>query len=692
MKKFLLSGLACAGLIVATPDTVLAHGGQYRGPGDVVPPNPGGGGGRTPGPSGPSTPGPGGPSTPGPAGPSTPGPAGPGTGGPAGPGPAGGPATGGGIEIGDDLTRWQFWWEFNKDPFINLKQAIHAGGVTTNSDQFFMGAGRQDLAKDTQKPTDAQILDQILPALQRAMESTDQKDITSSCMVAMAKIGKNTEQINILDIFRSKLTANEQEVRETAALAMGLSQMTEAVPDLVELVKDSAAGRKLVGSSEVDDRTRTFAAYGLGLVGWATSNSDVKRQGFTALQPILEDDSITDRNIRVAAINAIALLKPDMSDDGKLLGECLDALDKYWDKDLGVGEQLIQAHVPPAIAKLYENVDVEADTESAKKFAARLEKYKESWLKELEGKTKKKNDTIVQSAVVALGRTAKPNDESAPKLDQRISKALLEYFQKGKDKQAQFFSLMALGQIGGEGNRLALLEAMRKGNKADEKPWAALSLGVLTFKSYEKDRVGSTVDTMVGERLLAEIKDVKNPETLSGLAIALGLTGYLDAADTLRALLEDKKSQDEVAGYICIGLALMNDQRALTQIRELVETSVRRPIRLQQAAIALGKLGDKEAAKVLVEQMTEDSMNLAKMSAIASALGFIGDRRSIDPLVTMLFDEGLTDLSRAFAAVALGGVADKELLPWNSKIGTNMNYRAAVETLTNKVNGILDII
>jgi hypothetical protein len=58
----------------------------------------------------------------------------------------------------------------------------------------------------------------------------------------------------------------------------------------------------------------------------------------------------------------------------------------------------------------------------------------------------------------------------------------------------------------------------------------------------------------------------------------------------------------------------------------------------------------------------------------------------------MLFDEGLTDISRAFAAVALGGVADKEMLPWNSKIGVNMNYRASVETLTNQVSGILDIL
>ena len=119
MKKLILTGLS-AGLVALLTAPALAHGGQYRGPGDVVPPAPGGGGGRTPGAAGPTTGGPSGPATPGPSNPSTPGPTGPGTGGPAGPAGPKGPTTGGGIQLTDDLTRWEFWWEFNKDPFINL--------------------------------------------------------------------------------------------------------------------------------------------------------------------------------------------------------------------------------------------------------------------------------------------------------------------------------------------------------------------------------------------------------------------------------------------------------------------------------------------------------------------------------------------------------------------------------------------
>ena len=140
MKNFLLSGLTIAAIAAMLPETALAHGGQYRGPGDVVPPGPGGGGGGGGRPSGPTTGGPSGPSAPAPSGPATGGPAGPSTGGPAGPAGGRGPTTGGrGAQLSSDLTRWNFWWEFNKDPFIRLRDAINSGGPQTGSDDFYLG-------------------------------------------------------------------------------------------------------------------------------------------------------------------------------------------------------------------------------------------------------------------------------------------------------------------------------------------------------------------------------------------------------------------------------------------------------------------------------------------------------------------------------------------------------------------------
>ena len=343
MKKLVLAGLTCAGLVALLPQTGLAHGGQYRGPGDVTPPNPGGGRGSG-GPSGPTTGGPAGPSTPGPGGPATPGPAGPATGGPAAPGAGGGPKTGGrGITLEDDLTRWEFWWEVNKDPFIRLKDAIHAGGIQTGSDEFFLGATKRVDAKDSLKPTEEDILKDILPALKKAIDSTKQRDINSSCMVAMAKTGKEpAADWKLLDVFSERLKENDQEIREVAALAIGIAAISkdENVTLLKNLALDNEAGRKACARADVDERTRAFAAYGLGLIAYATPAVDGKAKIFETLKSLVNDDKLSSRNIKVAAVNAIGLLNvKDAGDAEKSLTlDAVNCLEKYYAQALGAGE------------------------------------------------------------------------------------------------------------------------------------------------------------------------------------------------------------------------------------------------------------------------------------------------------------------------------------------------------------------
>lgn len=692
MKKFVLSGLCCAGLIALLPETGWAHGGQYRGPGDVVPPSPGGGRGSG-GPSGPTTGGPAGPGAPAPSGPSTPGSSGPSTGGPSGPsGGGGGGTTGGrGGTVGDDLTRWEFWWEFNKDPFIRLRDAIHEGGPQTGSDDFYLGGTKRSEARDSLRPTQEQIMGEVLPALKKAIDSTEQRDINSSCMVAMAKIGKDHQDFKLLDVFKPRMRKPDQEVRETAALALGIAAtgLEEDVRLLLGLALDKDAGREASGGRAVDDRTRSFATYGLGLTAYQTTNIELKARIFEACKQLLEDKNIVNRNQKVAAIQAISLLNLGGSSDAEktLMADALKCLDAYYALNLGVGEQLIQAHVPTSVAKL-----IGRNHEKS-------EHYKAVYAAELaeKGPVKRTNINIAQSCVLALGQLVRPYDEKDEKKnpDAKYCQQLLTTYHEHKDMQTRFFSILALGQIGGELNRTTLLKEFDKGTKTQEKPWCALGLGVYSFFKYEaakKANNPSEPDQMIGETLFEELKRAKEPGLQSALAIALGLNQYKDAADTMRSLLLANEAKEEMAGYLCIGLALMNDSRSKEDIGTVVSRSARRPGLLQQAAVALGKLGDKGVADRLQAMMTEGEPNLAKLSAIASALGFIGDQRTIAPLKKMLFDDKLGDLSRAFAAVALGGVADREPLPWNSKVGENVNYRASVETLTNQSTGILDIL
>ena len=204
--------------------TLHAHGGQYRGPGDLVPPGGGRGGPSTGRPSGPS-----GPTTGSPRGPSAPTPQGPATGGPSSPrGPSTGgrgPTTGrGGYRPMTDLTGWQFWWEFNKDPFIRLRDEIHKGAPQTGDDNFYLGSTRKSASRNYLEPTREDKLN-ILATLKRAMDATNNRDIITSCMIAMAKIGVNHPDFKLLDVFKPHLASNNQEIRETAALAIGIAAL-----------------------------------------------------------------------------------------------------------------------------------------------------------------------------------------------------------------------------------------------------------------------------------------------------------------------------------------------------------------------------------------------------------------------------------------------------------------------------------
>jgi HEAT repeat protein len=580
-----------------------------------------------------------------------------------------------GYALDADASQWQIWWAFNSDPLIRLKDAVHTGVLIPGA-----------MPAPVLKPTNAQILGEVLPALRKMLDS-GQRDMVSAALIALGKVGRDHRDFKILDLMAETLRSGDQEIRETGALAMGISRMPQAVDRyLVDLVLDNERGHRLVGRALVNHRTRAFAAYALGLIAFS-GDVTVKRRCFEVLRSVLEDPDLVSRDLKVAAIEAIGLLEPNAEESAqkRLLDESLHALETYYRKHLGVGDQLIQAHVPPAIARLLGREGP----------AVLVQYYAGLFLDDLTGKeTDRNSNDIRRSAVLALGQLAPPND--GDEASAVYSRALLEAFAKNRDRQARYFSLIALGQIGGVENRKALVEIFTKANDSLEKSWAALALGIHARNAYEmveRHGLDPDVDQLIGRTLHGALLARKNPEVVSAVAIALGLSRYTDAADDLRDLLYQHSHQDDLAGYLCVGLGLMGDTRSNKDITDLVTRSVRRPELLRQGAVALGMLGDKAVADLLQTMLVQGGQNLATMSAVASAMGLVGDRRSIAPLVETMFDESLTDLSRAFAGVALGGVADKEPLPWNSRLAAHGNYRASVETLTTlSGTGILDIL
>jgi HEAT repeat protein len=697
MKKLLLVSALAAGATFGLHELTFSHGGTYRGPGDTVPPGAGGAGGgsgpATPGPSGPGTPGPGGPMTPGPVGPATPG---------AGPGTPGGPATGGGSG-GPDLTAWTFWWEFNKEPYLDLKAAIHEGGTVTGSDSWFIGKGDKTQAKDSLRPSEEQIRQRVVPALINALQTETNNDILTGCMVALAKIGDEKDESGTSkfeEAIRPLLKNKVQEIAETAAVALGILANDNSVSTLTSLLQDNAEGRALVGGGEVSLRTRAFAAYGLSLIGARTAHESTRQTIIEKLIQVLESDNSPNRDIKVSCLIALGLVPLEQvradapaAAEGKeapapvahtsRVGQ-IEYLMRYFADQQN--HYLVRAHAPAAMARLIEGLPAE-DHEAYK------QRVSELLLAGFDKKSKEQTE-VIQSCILALGQIG---DNDADKLDDAIRVALMEVPKDQSDQQARNFSLIALAQTGGrpgagepgkkEDTAKYLVSTLEKG-KGPLQPWAGLAVGVYGRALTDN---GQPAPAEAASALRAQLSAEKGTDKLPAYAVGAGILKDLESKEILIGKLSTIKDTD-TRGYLAVGLGLMNAREAIQPIQTIITESKYQPELLKQAAIALGLLGDKELVPDLIK-MLEESKALSTQAALASALGSIGDSRSIDPLVAMLENKSLPDGARGFAAVALGIVADKEALPWNSKISVGLNYRASTSTLNDQEGtGILNIL
>ena len=702
-NPLLFTGVFAASL--ALPSLSFAHGGTYRGPQDTVPPSGGGGsqGGGVP------TPGPVGPGVPG-GGRQTPGAVTPGQ--PAGD-PAGGRRNTGGDGAGADLTGWEYWWAFNRDPFLNLKSHIASLGVQTGSEEHYLGRGESVQSRDMLRVSEQKVRGDIVPRLLAALKSESSNDVQSSCMIALAKIGEAKGEDGkspIAEAIRPLLIDKSQEVSETAAVALGILADKANIGLLTAVLENDDARMRSLGVGQIGDvsvRTRAFAAYGLGLIGYKASATD-RVQILATLRKILDGEGkrMAQRDIQVACLTAVGLMPlahsaTDLEGiDGvnttpnsmETLQEQLRYLLAYYADESN--NHLIRAHAPTAMARLLSVSDSAAVANLREEVAGILSK----------SLTRESKDTnaIQQSCVLALGMIGDCDEDA---VDKSIRAKLMGVKDELMDQQVRNFALIALAQASGrpgtglgdpidgvntknkrENSRSFLLAQLGQGKSAVY-PWSGMALAVME-RGLDDARLASSPE--VKQALQSALEQAGSPSHQGAFAIACGLVRDPAAKDVLLRNLERVRDV-EARGYTAVGLGLLGDRSALPAIQEVVRKSKYQAPLLKSAAIGLGLLGDKDLVEELVV-MLKGATGLSSQAAISSALGFIGDSRSVDPLIEMMQDQEVTALARAFAAVALGIISDKEPLPWNSKIAVGSNYHANTETLTNQTSGILDIL
>lgn len=587
---------------------------------------------------------------------------------------------------------WSDWWRINCFRYLELKREFEEWAPTPGEPA--RQAGRRTWWSPSHFARDG-VLQDILPALLRALDGAPPEETTVSvaALMAMAKLGEEPADVRFLDVCQERLATGVQEVQETAALALGVvgwPGFVRATMDraklLCGLALDDESGRAAVGLASVGDRTRAFAAYGLGQLANKAPEVQVQQLVLATLKHLLEDAQPASQDVRVAAIHGLSLLQVDGDDEVRqsLLAEAVEALRNYYLLPLTEEQELVQAHCPTAIAKLI-------GREHA--LAAR---YRELFALGLagDGEPKRAGTYIARSCALALGRLCCPNEDEGSR-DARFSWLLLGQCRDAPDEGTRCYAALALGEIGGAQNRSGLLELLRV-LKGQPKAWCALALGTTTLQEYRKqekqDALRFVRDKVVGEALFAEFGHTEDPSLLGALAIALGLCRHVEAAPRLREMLHQTPRHEDLVGDLCIGLALMNDFDAIDDIRLVVARADRQPHVLEPAAIALSRLGDRKLTVDLMRRLGTRDVDSACALAVATAIGWHGDADSIKPLRDMLVDDERDASVRAAAALALGIMADKEILPWNNRYAMGTNVSAATDALTNsRLTGILDL-
>jgi HEAT repeat protein len=661
--------------------TARAHGGAYRGPGDVSPPS---GGGAAPASGSDAR---GATSTP-----TGPGPAAPRTGANA---PAAVPTVTGSAIAEPDASVWQLWWGYNNAAYLDVKGAVHSSDLLQGSTAFFLGRRPADRTSDRLIPSREVIAGRVVPALERVLDEERDADMVTGALIALAKIGeipgRSPTSASLIARF---LSDDNQEIAETAAVSLGILADQGSVPTLKALLFDRPAARELIDETEVPWRTRAFAAYGLGLIGNQVEDETLREEIVRTLASAVTTGSVLELatpDVAVACLSAIGLVPLSADDAGGAggIGASGRARQIDWLLELGRRGDLddrVRAHLPTAVARLL------VDTPPAWTLERRVA---QAWIEDLSDRSETPR-VVQQSSVLALGRLGDPGDTPT---DRAVHAALVHASLTSRNVEVRRFALIALAQVGaraGESEseravfteiREHLTQRLRKGH-GGERAWAALALGVLGRDGVQADaRTENEIDAL----LLDALERARAPRDVGACAIACGIRGQDGASTALLAKLDEVRD-DEARGYVTLALGMTGAVEALEPIQDLVRASKYRPALLRQAAISLGLLGDKDIVPELIE-MLERASSLSAQASIAHGLGAVGDARSIDPLIEMLGDPDVTPRARAFAAVALGIVSDKESEPWNAKLSIGVNYRANTTTLTDgRGAGILEIL
>jgi len=522
----------------------------------------------------------------------------------------------------EGFERWEFWWEYNREPFLNIKENLAQKEQISGSADWLLGRKKKEDASASQRPTLNAIKKDLLPTL---MEACDDSffDVRAAAVIALGKAGDKEVLPKLVDM----LADSNKQVSESAALAIGILGEPDGLPVLHELLFDTSKGKQFVKRpQEVPFRTRAFAAVGMGLIGDSAAVQDLLK----IADPNRKEPN---KDVPICAIIGLGIMGSAAKD---AVGPLTDiASDPKVD-------DFIRSYAVTSLGKIGDPAALPL----------------------LRKALRDNSLPVMRSAVLSLGLLGTPEDAITVNL-------LKNEVRKGSDTQARNWACISLGKIGGAEAEKTLKEVVVS-KTGSFQGFGALGLAVLAKKAGEP--------SLAGDYLMDGLRNVKDQSIQGAFAIALGIVQDKRAEAELVQLMVGDNSPS-LRGYAAVALGMMRAKAAIPQIKEVVKERVKDPDLQRAAATSLGLMGDKDVVGILSEVIDSAKTEYVQSSA-ALALGFIGDYTAIETLTKMIKDtKGTADLARAQATVALGVVGEDKLLPVLHVISVDNNYRALVEAV-----------
>ena len=468
--------------------------------------------------------------------------------------------------------RWEFWWEFNHDAYVNLRPSLlnaPSGG-----------------AAPAFAPFDADARGRILvPALVELLRDKDEV-VRSAATLALARL----QDPSVLPYLANAAVGDPSlPVRNNALIALGISRIPKAVERLKLTMFDETA----------PDESRVFAAVSLGMNGSPEGSATLR----SAL--VVGNESALPYTVRLAATWALGLAgdpgnAPFLRNlvNAKGLDETAHALAI---EAIGrVGDRAANATLVGALESAHSVV-----RRSAAIVLGVVGRPEDAdVVRALEHALDADPDQTVRSfAALSLGRIA---GIGAPAIVERLRAR----FKTETARQRSFLAL-ALGISGYQAAGTELMAAFRDEGSESLRGAYATALALLDQKEAVPE-------------LRAAFRKEKSPDLRGYLAYALGRLGDVEVANDLRLILAQQNSP-QLLYWSAVALGLLGDRPAQQFLEEECRKGGVDQVTRGSWLYALGSIGDQTAAPFLIET-AKSQKETAFMRALATAaLGMLAD-------------------------------------------------------------------